>query len=132
MAASFQQYLKSTNGSKLRIDIQIPAEIDLKSGAVHIGIIACFKGIIDTEGFLALWRGNLANCFRAGPKTAFDMAFKEQLKIFFRYILVSPGSGFMMTFLAKFLAGVVATSLSTMICYPLDFIRTILALDTKK
>ena len=44
------------------------------------GILACIKFIIQTQGILALWRGNLANCLRYVPKTAFDMAFKEELK----------------------------------------------------
>ena len=44
------------------------------------GILSCIKFIIQTQGILALWRGNLANCLRYVPKTAFDMAFKEELK----------------------------------------------------
>ena len=62
------------------------------------------------------------------PKTAFDLAFKEELKVFFK-ALIEPEGNFGLIFLAKFLAGIVATGSSTIICYPLDFARTRLAVD---
>ena len=92
------------------------------------GLLSCTKYICATEGFWALWRGNFANCLRYAPKTAFDLAFKEELKIFFK-TLIEPNGNFGLIFLAKFLSGIVATGSSTIICYPLDFARTRLAVD---
>ena len=59
------------------------------------------------------------------------MAFKEELKQFFRQ-LINPQGNFGLIFLAKLSAGVVASCSSTIICYPLDFARTRLATEMGK
>ena len=103
-------------------------EEQTKSPRLRFGLLSCAKYIYQTEGLLSFWRGNLTNCLRYVPKMAFDMAFKEELKIFFKEI-IKPGDNFGLAFLAKWLSGTVAACCSTVICYPLDFIRTSLAVD---
>ena len=103
-------------------------EEQTKSAMLRFGLFSCAKYIYQTEGLLSFWRGNLTNCLRYVPKMAFDMAFKEELKIFFKEI-IKPGDNFGLAFLAKWLSGTVAACCSTVICYPLDFIRTSLAVD---
>lgn len=58
-----------------------------------------YKGIIDVlvrvpkeQGFISLWRGNLANVIRYFPTQALNFAFKDTYKNLFlkKYVLGSP------------------------------------------
>ena len=92
----------------------------------HIGIINCSKYIYRHEGIMAYWRGNWANCLRYIPRFALDMAIKEPLgKIF------NPGLSDNVAIVigTKWAAGAIASFSSTIICYPLEFVRTHLATD---
>ena len=44
------------------------------------GIIDCFVRIPKEQGFLAFWRGNLANVIRYFPTQALNFAFKDKYK----------------------------------------------------
>ena len=56
------------------ISKQIPEEMRYK------GIIDCFARIPREQGFLAYWRGNLANVIRYFPTQALNFAFKDHYK----------------------------------------------------
>jgi len=98
---------------------------------LQFGFFSCGKYIYRNEGFLAFWRGNFANCLRYVPKFSFDMAFKEDLKHLFKK-WIQPGDNTGLKFLTKWFSGLTASFLSTLICYPLDFVRTLLAVDMGK
>jgi len=97
-----------------------------------------YKGIIDVlvrvpkeQGFLALWRGNLANVIRYFPTQALNFAFKDTFK---RWFIegVDKKKEFWKFFLGNLASGGAAGASSLCFVYPLDFARTRLAADVGK
>ena len=79
------------------------------------------------EGFLSLWRGNVSNILRYVPNQALIFAFKDTLRpILSRY---DPEKQFWKLLGANLFCSGVAGGLSLLIVYPLDFVRTRLAVD---
>jgi len=73
----------------------------IKSGRLtepYKGIGDCFRRVLKEEGFLSLWRGNMANVLRYFPTQALNFAFKDQFKRMFGYSKVSP-RGFLLLLL---------------------------------
>ena len=94
------------------------------------GIVDCFVRVNQDQGFSSFWRGNLSNVIRYFPTQALNFAFKDKIKqVFPTY---NPNTHFWKFFLNNMAAGGLAGSLSLLVVYPLDFIRTRLATDTGK
>ena len=98
---------------------------------LSVGIFECLRYIYKTQGFISLWRGNIANCLRYVPKFALDMALKPQFFMFYLY-LYNPMDDKLLLFVTKWFAGASAAIISTIVCYPLDFARTRLATDISR
>jgi len=81
-----------------------------------------------SEGVLAFWRGNLANCIRYFPTQALNFAFKDKVKAVFNSKKSDP---YMVAFGKNIGAGATAGALSLCFVYSLDFARTRLANDAK-
>jgi len=92
------------------------------------GIGECFKRVIAEEGFVALWRGNMANVLRYFPTQALNFAFKDQFKRMFR---VSKADGYWLAFGKNIASGGLAGATSLLFVYSLDYARTRLANDAK-
>jgi len=97
-----------------------------------------YKGIIDVlvrvpreQGFLALWRGNLANVIRYFPTQALNFAFKDTFKNLFLKG-VDQKKDFWKFFVGNLASGGAAGAVSLCFVYPLDFARTRLAADVGK
>jgi len=97
-----------------------------------------YKGIIDVlvrvpreQGFLALWRGNLANVIRYFPTQALNFAFKDTFKNLFLKG-VDQKKDFWKFFIGNLASGGAAGAVSLCFVYPLDFARTRLAADVGK
>jgi len=97
-----------------------------------------YKGIIDVltrvpkeQGFLALWRGNLANVIRYFPTQALNFAFKDTFKNLF-IKGVDKKKEFWKFFMGNLASGGAAGAVSLCFVYPLDFARTRLAADVGK
>jgi len=97
-----------------------------------------YKGIIDVltrvpkeQGFMALWRGNLANVIRYFPTQALNFAFKDTYKRVFMDG-VDKNKQFVKFFLMNLASGGAAGATSLCFVYPLDFARTRLAADVGK
>jgi solute carrier family 25 (adenine nucleotide translocator) protein 4/5/6/31 len=97
-----------------------------------------YKGIIDVlvrvpkeQGFLALWRGNLANVIRYFPTQALNFAFKDTYKRLF-IGGVDKKKEFWKFFIGNLASGGAAGATSLCFVYPLDFARTRLAADIGK
>jgi solute carrier family 25 (adenine nucleotide translocator) protein 4/5/6/31 len=97
-----------------------------------------YKGIIDVlvrvpreQGFLALWRGNLANVIRYFPTQALNFAFKDTYKRLFLQG-VDKKKQFWRFFAGNLASGGAAGATSLCFVYPLDFARTRLAADVGK
>jgi solute carrier family 25 (mitochondrial adenine nucleotide translocator), member 4/5/6/31 len=96
----------------------------------YTGIGDCFSRVIAEQGFMSLWRGNMANVVRYFPTQAFNFAFKDTIKrIFPTY---DPKKNFWRFFATNMASGGLAGAASLAIVYPLDFARTRLATDVGK
>jgi solute carrier family 25 (adenine nucleotide translocator) protein 4/5/6/31 len=95
------------------------------------GMVDCFVRIPREQGFLAFWRGNLANVIRYFPTQALNFAFKDKYKQLFMAGIdkrKNPGKFFM----GNLASGGAAGATSLCFVYPLDFARTRLAADIGK
>jgi len=95
------------------------------------GIVDCFVRIPKEQGFLAFWRGNLANVIRYFPTQALNFAFKDKYKQVFLGG-VDKHQQFWRYFLGNLASGGAAGATSLCFVYPLDFARTRLAADVGK
>jgi solute carrier family 25 (adenine nucleotide translocator) protein 4/5/6/31 len=95
------------------------------------GMVDCFVRIPKEQGFLAFWRGNLANVIRYFPTQALNFAFKDKYKQVFLGG-VDKKTQFFRYFLGNLASGGAAGATSLCFVYPLDFARTRLAADVGK
>jgi len=95
------------------------------------GMIDCFVRIPKEQGFLAFWRGNLANVIRYFPTQALNFAFKDKYKQVFLGG-EDKRTQFWRYFLGNLASGGAAGATSLCFVYPLDFARTRLAADVGK
>jgi len=103
----------------------------LKTGRLaspYKGIVDCFQRVIAEEGFVSLWRGNMANVLRYFPTQALNFAFKDQFKRMFR---VSKTDSYYLGFGKNIASGGLAGATSLFFVYSLDYARTRLANDAK-
>merc|ERR1719402_902593 len=95
------------------------------------GMVDCFVRIPKEQGFMAFWRGNLANVIRYFPTQALNFAFKDKYKAMFLAGVdkkKTPGR----FFVGNLASGGAAGATSLCFVYPLDFARTRLAADVGK
>lgn len=112
---------------KMLLQVQ-DASQQIEASKKYKGIIDCFSRVIKEQGFISLWRGNLANVIRYFPTQALNFAFKDQYRQFF-LAGVSKDKEFWKFFAGNLAAGGAAGATSLMFVYPLDFARTRLAAD---
>jgi len=115
---------------RVKLLIQNQGEM-LKTGRLdkpYGGVVDCTKRVLATEGALALWRGNLANCLRYFPTQALNFAFKGQIRAMFA---TSKSDTEMTKFAKNIASGGAAGALSLAFVYSLDYARTRLANDAK-
>jgi solute carrier family 25 (adenine nucleotide translocator) protein 4/5/6/31 len=104
----------------------------LKSGRLaepYKGIGDCFSRVIKEEGFVSLWRGNLANVLRYFPTQALNFAFKDYFKRMFNFR--QDRDGYWKWFGGNLASGGAAGACSLFFVYSLDYARTRLANDNK-
>ena len=101
----------------------------LRTGRRYKGIKDCFQRLVKEQGPASLWRGNLANVIRFFPAQALNFAFKELYRGAFKP--KDRHSSFSRKFLGNLAAGGCAGATSLLGVYPIDFVRTRLATDTK-
>ncbi|KAJ9067713.1 hypothetical protein DSO57_1036373 [Entomophthora muscae] len=92
------------------------------------GIGECFSRTIKDEGFMSLYRGNVANVLRYFPTQALNLAFKDKFKRMFGY---KKEEGYWTWFAGNLASGGAAGATSLLFVYSLDFARTRLANDAK-
>uniref|UniRef100_A0AC34FWA6 ADP/ATP translocase n=1 Tax=Panagrolaimus sp. ES5 TaxID=591445 RepID=A0AC34FWA6_9BILA len=97
----------------------------------YSGLVDCLVKIKSEQGILSLWRGNSASIARCFPSYALNFAFRDYFRLLFlggvdkkkehgRFVL------------GNIAAGGAGGATTLCICYPLDFARTRLAVDSKK
>jgi len=112
--------------------------LQVQDASQHIAVDKRYKGIIDVlvrvpkeQGFVSLWRGNLANVIRYFPTQALNFAFKDTYKKLF-LDGVDKNKNFWRFFGGNLASGGAAGATSLCFVYPLDFARTRLAADVGK
>ncbi|XP_054730290.1 ADP,ATP carrier protein-like [Anastrepha obliqua] len=115
---------------KLLLQVQAISK-QISADKQYKGMIDCFIRIPREQGFLAFWRGNLANVIRYFPTQALNFAFKDKYKqIFLSGVNKKEQPG--RYFVGNLLSGGAAGATSLCFVYPLDFARTRLAADVGK
>lgn len=115
---------------KLLLQVQ-HVQKNLSPDKQYKGMVDCFVRIPKEQGFLAFWRGNLANVIRYFPTQALNFAFKDKYKQIFLGG-VDKNKQFWRYFLGNLASGGAAGATSLCFVYPLDFARTRLAADIGK
>ncbi|KAH7729713.1 Protein ANT-1.3 [Aphelenchoides avenae] len=112
--------------------------LQVQDASASIAVDKRYKGIIDVlvrvpkeQGFISLWRGNLANVIRYFPTQALNFAFKDTYKNIFLKGL-DKKKDFWKFFAGNLASGGAAGATSLCFVYPLDFARTRLAADVGK
>ena len=106
---------------RIKLLIQNESEL-IVSGRLTIkyrGPFDCFKRVINDEGIISLWRGNLTNCLRYFPTQALNFMFKERIS----NIIGNKD------LLHNILSGGIGGMLSLTFTYVLDYSRTRLSND---
>lgn len=102
----------------------------LKKGTLtrpYKGVVDCFQRVIADEGFLALWRGNVANVIRYFPTQALNIALKNEIQRAFAFN--RDRDGYWKWFAGNLASGAAAGAISLTAVYSLDYARTRLAND---
>jgi len=115
---------------KLLLQVQ-HASKQITEAQRYKGIIDAFVRIPKEQGFIAFWRGNLANVIRYFPTQALNFAFKDKYKQIFLGG-VDKNTQFWRYFMGNLASGGAAGATSLCFVYPLDFARTRLAADVGK
>jgi len=115
---------------KLLLQVQ-HASKQITADKQYKGIMDCIVRIPKEQGFMAFWRGNLANVIRYFPTQALNFAFKDKYKSLF-LDGVDKRTQFWRFFAGNLASGGAAGATSLCFVYPLDFARTRLAADVGK
>jgi solute carrier family 25 (adenine nucleotide translocator) protein 4/5/6/31 len=115
---------------KLLLQVQ-HVQKNLAEDQKYKGIIDCFVRVPKEQGFLSLWRGNLANVIRYFPTQALNFAFKDTYKRMFLEG-INKKDHFWQFFLGNLASGGAAGATSLCFVYPLDYARTRLGADVGK
>ncbi|KRW98328.1 Mitochondrial carrier domain [Pseudocohnilembus persalinus] len=96
------------------------------------GMTDCFIRTVKEEGVLSMWRGNGANVVRYFPTQALNFSFKDLISKKLN-LEKSKQQDTKSTYVFKsILGGGLAGCMTTFFVYPLDFARTMLAVDMGK
>ncbi|XP_012286684.1 calcium-binding mitochondrial carrier protein SCaMC-2 isoform X1 [Orussus abietinus] len=92
-------------------------------GTRHCNIMSCFRYMLREGGVLSLWRGNGINVLKIGPETALKFMAYEQVKR-----SIKRDDSRELGIYERFLAGSLAGGISQSAIYPLEVLKTRLAL----
>jgi len=86
------------------------------------GIMPAFQKILQREGFLALWKGNLTSIVHRFPYSGINFVLFEHFKPHVAKVTKDKQNG--ESSLTRFLSGALAGVIASTFCYPLDLVRT--------
>ncbi|EDW69262.2 mitochondrial adenyl nucleotide antiporter SLC25A24-B isoform X1 [Drosophila virilis] len=99
-------------------------KVFLQVQTCKMGISECMKILLKEGGSRSMWRGNGINVLKIAPETALKFAAYEQMKRLIR----GNDSTRQMTIVERFYAGAAAGGISQTIIYPMEVLKTRLAL----
>uniref|UniRef100_T1JKC1 EF-hand domain-containing protein n=1 Tax=Strigamia maritima TaxID=126957 RepID=T1JKC1_STRMM len=102
---------------RLKVFLQVHTKRQFK------GIYTCLRHMLDEGGMKSLWRGNGVNVLKIAPESAIKFMAYEQMKQFIRGNRTREISIY-----ERFLAGSIAGGISQTVIYPLEVLKTRLAL----
>lgn len=92
------------------------------------GTLDCILRVAKEQGVISFWRGNMANIYKYVPTFAFNYSIKEYLQS----LLNCSKSNRKTIILNNILSGFFAAGITLFMTYPLDFTRTMIAVDLSK
>ncbi|KAE9540030.1 hypothetical protein AGLY_005282 [Aphis glycines] len=92
-------------------------------GNQHSNITTCFKSMLKEGGKRGMWRGNGINVLKIAPESAFKFMAYEQAKRLIRGSRTKD-----LTIFERFMAGSLAGGFSQSLIYPLEVLKTRLAI----
>ncbi|KAG7211499.1 hypothetical protein KM043_010769 [Ampulex compressa] len=92
-------------------------------GTRHCNIMSCFRYMLREGGIISLWRGNGINVLKIGPETALKFMAYEQVKR-----AIKGEDTRELGLYERFVAGSMAGGISQSSIYPLEVLKTRLAL----
>ncbi|CAI5452055.1 unnamed protein product [Caenorhabditis angaria] len=115
---------------KLILQLQT-AQTTLAQENRYKGMVDCFLRVPKEQGFFSFWRGNWVNILRSCSQESLGLSFKE---VFRKYTLneIDPKTNPSRFLVGNLVAGGAAGGATLGTIYPLDFIRTRLAVDLGK
>lgn len=96
--------------------------LQVHGSETKLGIIGSAKSMVKEGGLSSLWRGNLINVLKITPESAIKFTAYEQIKI------LMGQEGQQLPLLQKFLSGSLAGFISQSTIYPMEVLKTRLAL----
>ncbi|XP_018403620.1 PREDICTED: calcium-binding mitochondrial carrier protein SCaMC-2-like isoform X1 [Cyphomyrmex costatus] len=93
-------------------------------GTRHCNIMSCFRYMLREGGISSLWRGNGINVLKIGPETALKFMAYEQVK----RAIKADNEARELGLYERFCAGSMAGGISQSAIYPLEVLKTRLAL----
>ncbi|XP_011690993.1 PREDICTED: calcium-binding mitochondrial carrier protein SCaMC-2-like isoform X4 [Wasmannia auropunctata] len=93
-------------------------------GTRHCNIMSCFRYMLREGGISSLWRGNGINVLKIGPETALKFMAYEQVK----RAIKADNEARELELYERFCAGSMAGGISQSAIYPLEVLKTRLAL----
>ncbi|MBZ3891951.1 ADP/ATP translocase 3 [Sciurus carolinensis] len=122
-------------GEKYILRVQDPrvqhASKQIAAYKQYKGTVDCIVRISKKQGVLSFWRSNLANVIRYFPTQALNFAFKDKYEEVFLGG-VDKHTQFWRYFASNLASGGLAGATSLCFIYPLDFVRTRLAVQVGK
>ncbi len=114
---------------RIKVLLQVQAmSPDEKVASKYNGIVGSVQQVLREEGFLALWRGNFANCARIVPVYASRFAFNDLI----RDMVIEEGQDRTRLRPEQALfSGVLAGLAQQSLCYPFETVRTRLSLGVR-
>ncbi|XP_041031321.1 calcium-binding mitochondrial carrier protein SCaMC-3-like [Carcharodon carcharias] len=103
---------------RLKIYIQVYA------AKHHLNLLGSWKAMVEEGGYLSLWRGNGTNVTKVAPETGIKFLAYEKYKRFF------DDSHSKLDLHQRFIAGSLAGVTAQTIVYPMEVLKTRLALGT--
>eukprot|EP00461_Guttulinopsis_vulgaris_P001103 UN01103 len=114
--------------------LKVLQQVQVDGVKTYSGIIPGLKAIYQKEGWKGYFKGNGSNVARIAPYSALQFMFFDLFKQFIAYLHGDRDENgelsYQLTGTERFVAGALSGTASTLFCYPLDLVRSLLTVQT--